>query len=59
MPEQLSMLRKYFGTRNIKDSNLNITDLNNKLERNASQVQTESVIEELNRTIPNWKEGFY
>jgi len=56
--EHLSILDKYFGTNQINNSNLNIKELNNKLEINANQEQTTNVIEELNNSIPNWKDGF-
>src|SRR6266481_399631 len=56
--EHLSTLDKYFGTNKINNSNLNIKEFHNKLEINANQEQTTNVIEELNKSIPNWKDGF-
>lgn len=56
--EHLNILDKYFGTNKINNSNLNIKEFHNKLEINANQEQTTNVIEELNKNIPNWKDGF-
>lgn len=67
--KHISILDKYFGGRSqinkINNSNLNIKEINNKLDINANQPvgpvekeQTTNVIEELNKSIPNWKDGF-
>lgn len=54
--ENISILEKYFGSQKLK--NLEIRELNNKLEIKGTQDQSNSVIEELNKDYPNWKEGF-
>jgi hypothetical protein len=52
----LSKLEKYFGSQKLK--NLDIREINNKLEIKGTQDQSNSVIEELNKSYPNWKEDF-
>jgi len=50
--ENLSKLEKYFGSQKLK--NLDIREINNKLEIKGTQDQSNSVIEELNKSYPNW-----
>lgn len=54
-----SLLEKYFKTNKINDSNFNlIKNNNNIIEINGNEAQTKSVIEELDYTIPTWKDNF-
>jgi hypothetical protein len=49
-----SLLEKYFKTNKINDSNFNlIKNNNNIIEINGNEAQTKSVIEELDKNIPN------